>query len=265
MTPTVTPSFAMFDRVANDPRLRGQSAWVRWTWLAVLRLAAESPVPGHLLRLDRTSIHLSDIQSVAKHEHAQPALDVFKRAGMIALDGKHYHVVDWDSWVKEEESGGDIGGVSGGSRNPLSKTLDLATRTHSPLAAATQQQRGRVQRGPLKVKKPGDDTLVNLSTHREMVNALGGLFNAQVQPEWSRCAKAAKILLSATPPAEVDELPGLKSAFERMFPNATCTELAIANRLGGLRRAPEMQRGKRETSTSQIDRVSQMMHTGGGT
>lgn len=268
----------VYTDITTDPKLRGRATWERWTWVGLLVMATKSlkhdpPIPGTLLREDGRPAVMKDIAQEVGVSNPAPAIEYFLSQRMLVKHQGCYVIVKFrkrQPGLRTQHPPRERALVHAGA---VPQSIHTTTPPPHPVGASHRAAPAELpSRETAAALSPGRGVALNGShtaprlhapehehrakAHPLMVEALGTLFNANSRPEWVRMATAAKILLSAKPPATPDELPALRLAWDALYPNTTCTEMALANRLGQLRQgAGPAGRKVKESPTEQLKRV----------
>lgn len=268
----------VYTDITTDPKIRSRPTWERWAWVALLVMATKSlkhnpPVPGTLLREDGRVAVMADIAQEVGVTNPAPAVEYFLAQRMLVKHQGAYVVVKFRKrqpglraapFLRERaivHAGAVPQSIHTTTPPPprvgASHRADPADLPHRDTVPALSPGKGLAVNGhhvAPRLHAPEREHRAN--AFPVMVDALGVMFNAASRPEWVRMATAAKILLGAKPPATPEELPALRLAWDAVFPGATCTEMAIANRLGQLRRGiGPVGRKVKESPTEQLKRV----------
>jgi len=176
MAPKPMPWFRFYCEALQDRKLRRLPVVQRWTWVAVLAAARQSPQPGLLLVGDdaMNADDLADIAGVSVKD-AKASIEAFAATGLIEdVDGV-WSVVSWgkrqydsDSSSKRVRKHRDADGTA------MERPIDVPCNAQSPLMERPQrtetetepvsplkQQVNRTEAGRQQLLQQAADTVVS--------------------------------------------------------------------------------------------------------
>lgn len=153
MAPKPMPWFRFYCEAMQDRKLRRLPVVQRWTWVAVLCAARQSPQPG-LLLVGADAMNADDIADIAgvSVKDAQASLDAFAATGLIEdVDGV-WSVVSWgkrqydsDSSTKRVRKHRD--------ETTMERPIDVPCNAQSPLMERPQRTETETDTEPVRRKQ----------------------------------------------------------------------------------------------------------------
>jgi hypothetical protein len=234
MAPSKRPWLRLYTETAWDLKIRALSLEARWTWIAVLILARQSPTPGALIVSNGKPVVLSQVADCANRpeKNVRSAIAELVDADLLSLDPI------LDAWVVPKW--GDRQFESDDSTARSTKQRRYA-RVATPDASLMQRPNGvdatpdaTDQRTETEAETEAEEPLAPVGAKRTDVvwDALMAVTGVTAVTSSARGAynRATKDLRDVG--AEPDEIARRGLVFRERWPDASLTPTALARRWG---------------------------------